>query len=118
IALDRDNLDAIRGLAWSLEKDGQTDKALEQYKIIADANPEDGRTYMSMGEIYRHRGNLDLALQNLKKAQSMMQDSEQVSYDLATIYQIQGRYDDAIQTLQDLLKKTEKADGKNSQERQ
>jgi tetratricopeptide (TPR) repeat protein len=116
IELDRDNLDAIRGLAGSLEKDGQIDKALQQYKIIADANPEDARTYISMGEIYRRQGNLDLALENLKKAQSMVQDSEQVSYDLATIYQIQGRYDDAIQTLQDLLKKTEKADGKYSQE--
>ena len=116
IELDRDNLDAIRGLADSFEKDGQTDRALEQYKIIADANPEDARTYISMGEIYRRQGKLDLALQNLKKAQSMVQDSEQISYDLATIYQIQGRYDDAIQTLQDLLKKTEKPDGKYSQE--
>jgi len=118
IALDRDNLDAIRGLAGSLEKDGQIDKALQQYKIIADANPEDARTYISIGEIYRRQGNLDLALENLKKAQSMVQDSEQVSYDMATIYQIQGRYEDAIQTLQDLLKKTEKADGKYSQEEQ
>ena len=31
---------------------------------------------------------------------------------------MQGRYDDAIQTMQDLLKKTEKADGKYSQEEQ
>jgi tetratricopeptide (TPR) repeat protein len=118
IAADRDNLDAIRGLAESLEKDGQTDKALEQYKIIADANPEDARTYISIGEIYRREGKLDLALQNLKKAQSMVQDSVQVSYDLASIYQSQGRYDDAIQTLQDLLKKTEKADGKYSRDEQ
>ncbi|HKW16441.1 MAG TPA: tetratricopeptide repeat protein [Terriglobales bacterium] len=118
IEMDRDNLDAIRGLADSYEKDGQTDKALEQYKIIADANPEDARTYISMGEIYRRQGKLDLALQNLKKAQSMVQDSEQISYDLATIYQIQGRYDDAISTLQDLLKKTEKPDGKYSPEEQ
>lgn len=118
IAMDRDNLDAIRGLADSYEKDGQTDKALEQYKIIADANPEDARTYISMGEIYRREGKLDLALENLKKAQSMVQDSEQVSYDLATIYQLEGRYDDAVSTLQELLKKTEKPDGKYSQEEQ
>src|SRR5438874_2815842 len=45
IALDRDNLDAIRGLADSLLNAGQTDKALQQYKVIADANPEDARTY-------------------------------------------------------------------------
>lgn len=118
ISLDRDNLDAIRGLAESLLNDGQTDKALEQYKIIADANPEDARTYIRLGEIYRRQGKLDLALQNLKKAQSMVRDSEQVSYDLALIYETQGRYDEAIATLQDLIKKTEKPDGKYSQEDQ
>ena len=116
IALDRDNLDAIRGLAEAYDKDGQTERALEQYKVIADANPEDARTYIQLGEIYRRQGKFDLALQNLKKAQSMVQDSEQVSYDLALVYEAQGRYDEAISTFQDLLKKTEKADGKYTQE--
>src|ERR1700690_3788570 len=116
IELDRDNLDAIRGLADSLENDGQTDRALEQYKIIADANPEDARTYIHIAEIYRHQGKLDLALQNLKKADSMVQDSDQVSYEMASIYQAQGRYDDAAQELQTLLKRTEKADNKYSQD--
>src|SRR5581483_10120502 len=68
IALDRDNLDAIRGLADALQNDGQTERALQQYKVIADANPEDARTYVRMAEIYRRQGRLDLALQNLKKA--------------------------------------------------
>jgi tetratricopeptide (TPR) repeat protein len=116
IAIDRDNLDAIRGLADSLQNDGQTDRALEQYKIIADANPEDARTYIRIAEIYRKQGKLDLALQNLKKAGSMVQDSDQVAYDTASIYQAQGRYDDAVQELQALLKRTEKADNKYSQE--
>jgi tetratricopeptide (TPR) repeat protein len=118
IALDRDNLDAIRGLAESLQNDGQTDRALEQYKIIADANPEDARTYIRIAEIYRKQGKLDLALQDLKKAGSMVQDSDQVSYDTASIYQAQGRYDDAIRELQALLKRTEKADNKYSREDQ
>jgi tetratricopeptide (TPR) repeat protein len=118
IALDRDNLDAIRGLADSLQNDGQTEKALEQYKIIADANPEDARTYIRIAEIYRKQGKLDLALQNLKKAGSMVQDSDQISYDTASIYQAQGRYDEAVQELQALLKRTEKADNKYSQEEQ
>jgi tetratricopeptide (TPR) repeat protein len=116
IELDRDNLDAMRGLADSLQNDGQTEKALQQYKIIADANPEDARTYIRIAEIYRRQGKLDLALQNLKKAQSMVQDSDQVSYDMASIYQAQGRYDEATQELQALLKRTEKADNKYGQE--
>ena len=115
IELDRDNLDAIRGLAENLMNDGQTDAALEQYKVIADANPEDAQTYLHMAEIYRKTGKFDLALENLKKAESMVQDSIEVPYNEAAVYQAQGRYDEAAQTLQDLLKKTEKPDNSYSQ---
>jgi tetratricopeptide (TPR) repeat protein len=115
IELDRDNLDAIRGLAQNLMNDGQTDAALEQYKIIADANPEDAGTYLRMAEIYRKAGKFDLALDNLKKAESMVQDSIEVPYNIAAVYQAQGRFDEAIQVLLGLLKKTEKADGSYTQ---
>jgi len=110
IELDRDNLDAIRGLAQNLINDGQTDAALEQYKVIADANPEDAQTYLRMAEIYRKNGKFDLALENLKKAESMVQDSIEVPYNIAAVYQAQGRFDEAIQVMQQLLKKTEKPD--------
>ncbi len=115
IVLDRDNLDAIRGLAENLMNDGQTDAALEQYKIIADANPEDAQTYLRVAEIYRRQGKYDLALENLKKADSMVPDSMEVPYSMAAVYQAQGRYEDAIKLLQDLLKKTEKSDAASSQ---
>jgi tetratricopeptide (TPR) repeat protein len=115
IELDRDNLDAIRGLAQNLLNDGQTDAALEQYKIIAESNPEDAKTYLQMGEIYRRQGKFDLALESLKKAESMVQDSIEVPYNIAAVYQAQGRYDEAAQVLQDLLNKTEKADASYTQ---
>jgi tetratricopeptide (TPR) repeat protein len=115
IELDRDNLDAIRGLAQNLVNDGQTDAALEQYKIIADANPEDPDTYRRIAEIYRKSGKFDQALESLKKAGSIAPDSIEVPYNVAAVYQAQGRYDEAIQVLQDLLKKTEKADSAYTQ---
>jgi tetratricopeptide (TPR) repeat protein len=115
IELDRDNLDAIRGLAENLMNDGQTEAALEQYKIIADANPEDAQTYLRIAEIYRKDGKFDLALENLKKAESMVQDSVEVPYNIAAVYQAQGRYDEAAQILQDLLKKSEKPDSTYTQ---
>ena len=116
IALDRDNLDAMRGLAQNLMNDGQTDAALEQYQIIADANPEDFQTHLRMAEIYRRQGKFDLALDNLKQAQAMVQDSMEVPYTMASIYQAQGRYDEAIPLLEELLKKTEKPDGNYSKD--
>ena len=115
IELDRDNLDAIRGLAQNLLNDGQTDAALEQYKVIADSNPEDAQTYLRIAEIYRKQGKFDLALDNLKKAESMVQDSVEVPYNMAAVYQAQGRYDEAIQVMKDLLQKTEKAENAYSQ---
>jgi tetratricopeptide (TPR) repeat protein len=110
VVLDRDNLDAIRGLAENLLNDGQADAALEQYKVIADANPEDAQTYLRIAEIYRRQGKYDLALESLKKADAMVPDSMDVPYNIAAVYQAQGRYDEAIKILQDLLKKSEKPD--------
>ncbi len=115
IQLDRDNLDAIRGLAENLLNDGQIDAALDQYRVIADANPEDAQTYLRISEIYRRQGKYDDALDSLKKAQAMVPDALEVPYNIAVVYQAQGRYDDAAKLLQDLLKKTEKPDNSYSQ---
>jgi tetratricopeptide (TPR) repeat protein len=115
IQLDRDNLDAIRGLAENLLNDGQVDAALDQYKVIADANPEDAQTYLRISEIYRRQGKYEDALDSLKKAQAMVPDALEVPYNIAVVYQAQGRYDEAAKLLQDLLKKTEKPDNSYSQ---
>jgi tetratricopeptide (TPR) repeat protein len=115
IQLDRDNLDAIRGLAENLLNDGQIDAALDQYKVIADANPEDAQTYLRISEIYRRQGKYDEALESLKKAETMVPDALEVPYNIAVVYQAQARYDEAVKILQDLLKKTEKADSSYSQ---
>ena len=115
IQLDRDNLDAIRGLAENLLNDGQVDAALDQYKVIADANPEDAQTYLRISEIYRRQGKYDQALESLKKAEAMVPDALEVPYNVAVVYEAQARYDEAIKILQDLLKKTEKPDNNYSQ---
>jgi tetratricopeptide (TPR) repeat protein len=115
IVLDRDNLDAIRGLAENLLNDGQLDASLEQYKVIADSNPEDAQTYVRMAEIYRRQGKYDLALENLKHADTLVPDTMDVPYSMASVYQAQGRYDDAIKILLDLLKRTEKSETGSSQ---
>jgi tetratricopeptide (TPR) repeat protein len=118
IVLDRDNLDSIRGLAENYLNDGQLDAALEQYKVIADSNPEDAQTYIRIAEIYRRQGKYDLALENLKRADTLVPDTMDVPYSMAAVYQAQGRYDDAVKLLQDLIKKTEKAEtGTNNADR-
>lgn len=112
LELDKDNLDSMRGLAQNLYNDGQMEPALAEYKSIAEADPQDPQAQLRIAEIYRQTGQFDSALDYLRRAQSLVQDSFEVNYNIALVYEAQGRNDDAAQVLQDLVAKTEKADGK------
>jgi tetratricopeptide (TPR) repeat protein len=107
---DKDNLDAMRGMAQNLMNDGQTDAALEQYKQIVEADPQDPQSYMRIAEIYRRSGRFDQALEALNKAEMYVQDSLEVPYNMAVIYQAQGKFDEAEKILLDLVQKTEKSE--------
>jgi len=111
VDIDHDNLDSVRGLAQNLLNDGQTDAALTQLKVVAEADPSDSQTYMRIAEIYRRSGRYDDALESLKKASAIMPDSMEVKFNIAVIDQAQGRYDDAITILNALLQKTEHTNG-------
>src|SRR5437899_483694 len=100
----------LLGRLYRLNNDLQ--KAESEYKT--EVKPEDAQTYVRSRERYRKERKLDLDRENLKKAESMVQDSFEVPYNIAAIYQAQGRYDEAIPIMGDLLKKSEKAEGKYS----
>src|SRR5262249_2658767 len=114
VDLDKDNLDALRGLAQNLLNDGQTDAALSQYQQIAEADPQDAQSYLRISEIYRRQAKLADALATLNKAESLVQDSLEFPYNKALIYEAQGKYDDAAQILQGLLDRNAKPLGSYS----
>ena len=72
--MDKDNLEAMRGLAQNLSNDNQLEASLEQFKAVQEADPQDATASLRISEIYRRMGKLDLAMQNLKKAESLVQD--------------------------------------------
>jgi tetratricopeptide (TPR) repeat protein len=111
VDLDSDNLDAVRGLAQNLLNDNQTDAALEQFKAIAAADPQDVQTLLHISEIYRRDGQFEKALETLNKAQAIAQDSMEVEYNRAVIEESLGKYDEASHQLQELLERTEKSNG-------
>jgi tetratricopeptide (TPR) repeat protein len=111
VDLDADNLDAVRGLAQNLLNDNQTEAALQQFKTIAAADPQDVQTLMHISEIYRRDGQFEKALETLDKAQAIAQDSMEVQYNRAVIEEALGKYDDALRLLRELLQRTEKPDG-------
>jgi tetratricopeptide (TPR) repeat protein len=114
LKLDKENLDAMRGLAQNLANDNQVDAALTQYKAVQDADPQDPQAAVEMSKLYRRMGKLDLAMESLKKAEPLSQDSMEVTYNEALILEAQGKYDDAAAALQKLITRTTSADGKYS----
>jgi tetratricopeptide (TPR) repeat protein len=106
ISMDHDNLDAMRGLAQNLADDNQVDAALQQYLAIQEADPEDPQAALRIAEIYRHQGKFDQAMENLKKAESQVQDSLEIPYNEALVFEAQGRFDEAADVLQRLLART------------
>jgi tetratricopeptide (TPR) repeat protein len=55
-------------------------------------------------------GKFDLAMENLKKAGALVQDSLEVSYNEALILEAEGKYDEAIAVLQKLVNRTTTGD--------
>jgi len=114
VSLDHDNLDALRGLAQNLANDNQIDAALQQYSAIQEADPEDPQAALRISEIYRRMGKFDLAMENLKKAEAMVQDSLEVPYNESLVLEAQGKFDEAADVLQKLLARTTRQDNNYS----
>ncbi|HKW74356.1 MAG TPA: tetratricopeptide repeat protein [Terriglobales bacterium] len=111
---DKENLDAMRGLAQNLSNDNQIDAALQQWRMVQEADPQDAQAPLRMSEIYRREGKFDQAMSSLKRAESLVQDSLEVSYNEAIILEAQGKYDEAAAVLQRLVSRNESSDGNYS----
>jgi tetratricopeptide (TPR) repeat protein len=112
LTMDKENLDAMRGLAQNLANDNQIDAALDEYRTIQDADPQDATAAMRVAEIYRRQGKFDLAMENLKKAAALVQDSLEIPYNEALILEAQGKYDEAAAILQKLVARPLPADAR------
>jgi len=111
---DADNVDAQRGLANALLSDGQLDEALKLFTAIVTAEPQDAQSMVKIADIQRQQGHYDQALATIEKAKPLAQDSVELNYNQALIYDSLGRYDDAVGVLKNLLSGTAHPDGKYS----
>lgn len=114
LRLEKDNVDAMRGLAQNLANDNQLEPALNEYKTIQDADPQDPGAALEMAKIYRRMGKLDLAMESLKKAEPLSQDLLEISYNEALILEAQGKFDEAAAAMQKIITRTTLPDGKYS----
>jgi tetratricopeptide (TPR) repeat protein len=113
---DPENMDSQRGLANALLADNQLDEALKVFNAIVTAEPQDAQSQIRISEIQRRQGQYEKALATLEKAKPLAQDSVELSYNEALLYDSLGRYDDAISTLKTLVDGTAHADGKYTEQ--
>ena len=116
LEIDPDNPDAERGLATALLMDGQLDEALKAFNALVAADPTDAQSEIRISEIQRRQGHYDEALATLEKAKLQVQDSLELSYNEALIYDALGKYGQATDVLTGILDSSAHADGKYSEQ--
>ncbi len=92
-----------RGLAQTLLNEEKYPDALEQYQRLVEMDAEDPNNYLRLAEIYRQLKELDKAEQNVLLAKQRAPGNLEVIYYESSIYQAQGRFDDAIHVLSDAV---------------
>ncbi len=109
---DPDNTDAKRGLASALQASGQMDAAGKIYGQILGSDPQDAQSLIREADIQRQQGHYEQALATLKKAEALVSDNLELSYNEALTYDALGRYDDSIRTMKAALASTTSPTGK------
>jgi len=113
--LDPDDIEIKKAQAQALFLADKFDEAVKRYEEIAKAEPEDGLALLRLGQIYRRQMKYDLARQNLQKAAEAFPDSIEVQFNLVMLDRDEGRLEDALKKANDILKKTEKSNGRYSE---
>ena len=87
------------GVKYKNEK--KFDQAVEEFRKVLAAYPDNYNTYMSLAEIRNYQGRYRLAVYNLKKALSYNPGWGKAKKMLAAVYERDGQYQNAIKELQD-----------------
>jgi tetratricopeptide (TPR) repeat protein len=100
---DPDEASHRKGLAQALLTEEKFPQALEEYKRLAELEPENPDNYLRLSQIYRHLNQFDLAESNIVHAKQLAPGNLEVTYNEALLYDAQGRFDDAAHVLADAI---------------
>jgi tetratricopeptide (TPR) repeat protein len=103
VELDPSEPGHLRGLGQTLFSEEKYPDALAVYQKLADLMPDDADVYLRMAQIYRELHQWDKAEDSIVKARQYAPGTVEVMYNEATIYEAQGRFDDAIRVLSDAV---------------
>lgn len=98
-----EDINLRRELAQTLLNEDKYTEALEQYQRLASIEPDDPDNYLRQAEIYQQLKQFDKAEQNVVLAKQHAPGNLEVIYYESSIYEAQGRLDDAIRVLSDAV---------------
>jgi tetratricopeptide (TPR) repeat protein len=98
-----DDIHHLKVLAQTLLIEEKFPEALEQYQRLIQMDGDDPDNYLRLAEIYRRTKQLDKAEQNIRLAKAGAPNNLEVTYTEASIYEEEGRFDDAIRVLSEAV---------------
>ena len=110
VQLKPDSPEAHTNLAASLSHLGRTEQAGEQFRKALALEPHDYDANHNLGEFYVQAGKLAEAAPYLEEAQRIQPAAYDNGYDLAMAWFLTGRYEQAHQLVQTLLRQKDTAE--------
>ena len=102
------NAELKQMLAEDLLQADQIDEAAKLYQDLIEDDPKDARPLLRLSQIYRERGDLAKARETIDKAKQMDPSNVEIQYFDESLLEAEGKYADAIKSLQSLLDMTAK----------
>lgn len=107
-----DSEDIRRAYAEALMAQGKMEEARAQLQEMVKSDPQSPTSYVRLAQLDRQMGNFDDARKELEQARGLAPENPEIPYQEAILEDTLGNEAKAVSLLQDVLKKTEKADGK------
>ncbi len=102
------NAELKQMLAEDLVQADQIDEAAKLYQDLVDEDPKDARPLLRLSEIYRQKKDLVKSRQTLDKAKEIDPGNVEIQWFDETLLEAEGKFPEAIKTLQSLLDATAK----------
>jgi tetratricopeptide (TPR) repeat protein len=107
-----DSEDIRRAYAEALMAQGKMEEARAQLQEMVKSDPQSPTSYVRLAQLDRQMGNFEDARKELEQARGLAPDNPEIPYQEAILEDTLGNEAKAVSLLQDVLKQTEKADGK------
>lgn len=108
LPLAQNNPELKKALAQNLVMADRLDEALEVYTELSQEEPKDTHNYLRISQIYQRKRNFEKAREASRKARELEPNNIEIRYNEVNLLDAEGKVQDAITALRELIDATEK----------